>query len=80
MTLGGSSAAHQYPMNFWERLTSTLVPLAMYFQRKYSYYPELDRVFRQYLDPNMPSIVELERDVGVIFTNTHYSEELARSL
>ena len=60
---------------------STLIPIVVYGQKQLFYYPKLDEVFRNALKlPDMPSVSELERNTSLIFTNTHFSEELARSL
>ena len=71
----------QYPMGFWARVKNTLAPLFLYFERQYLYYPKLDKVFQETLGmPDIPSVSDLEKETSLVFTNTHYSEEVARSL
>lgn len=69
----------QYPLNFIERVISTLVPLIQYYYRVWFYFPEIDYLFRTKLDPNMPPVQELEKNISLMFLNTHFSEEFARS-
>ena len=74
-------SAPDVPLGFWDRVKNTLGPLFLYVVKQYSYYPKLDKVFQETLGlPGMPSVSELERETSLIFANTHYSEEFARSL
>ena len=71
----------QLPMNFWERIQNTLGPLMEYFERQLWYYPKLDAIFKEALGlAEMPLMSDLERDTSLIFANTHFTEEFARSL
>ena len=71
----------QVPMNFWERVQNTIMPVIEYFERQYVYYPKLDGIFRESLGTSdVPSIGDLERNTSLVLANTHFSEEFARSL
>ncbi|CAG7816220.1 unnamed protein product, partial [Allacma fusca] len=73
--------AFQYPMTFYERIVSTITPLLIHYDKQSSFYPALGKVFKEVLNlPEAPSVSELERKTSLIFTNTHFTEELGRSL
>lgn len=72
-----------YPveMTFSQRLRNALVPIAWDVYRKWKYLPYLEELTKEKLQlTNMPKFEEIERNTSLVFINTHYSEEFARSL
>ena len=69
------------PMSFYERTVSTLVHLAVYFYKQLYLFPKTEDLLRTKLNfPEMPPLAELERKVNLFLYNSHFSEDLARSL
>ncbi len=67
------------PLNFVNRV---LVELSiMYFNViRHLSFPKVEKVLRERLNiPDMPSIPDMMANTSLMFTNTHFSEELARS-
>ena len=74
-------SAPEIPLSFWDRVKNTFGPLILYAVKQFIYYPKLDKVFQETLGlPDMPSVSELERETSLMFVNSHFSEEHARSL
>jgi glucuronosyltransferase len=71
-----------HKMGFMDRVSNTLAPL--YWQlwnRKVNYLPGVTKMVRKNLDvPDMPDFGELWRHTSLVFVNTHYSFEFARTL
>jgi len=73
--------AFSYPLNFAERILSTLLPILLHAYRQLYYYPALEEVFRTNLDVTaMPPLAELVANTSLILLNSHFSEEEARSI
>jgi len=71
----------QIPMNFLEKVFSTLFIPGIHYWKLWFYYPKLDAMFQKgFNDPHMPPIEELERRTSLVLFNSHFSEEEARSL
>lgn len=72
---------HPVPMNFLQRVKNALSPIAWNLHRRWRYFPYLEQLTKEKLQiTNLPSFEEIERGANLIFVNTHYSEEFARSL
>jgi UDP:flavonoid glycosyltransferase YjiC (YdhE family) len=72
-----------YPaeMTFPQRVKNALVPVVWYYYRQWFFYPRLEELTREKLRiSDMPKFNEIERNNSLIFTNTQYGEEYARSL
>jgi len=68
-------------MSFSQRLTNALLPLAWYYHRKWNFFPSLEVITEEKLGiSNLPKFEELERNTSLVFMNSHYGEEFARSL
>ncbi|ODM87916.1 UDP-glucuronosyltransferase 1-7C [Orchesella cincta] len=68
-------------VTFKQRLTNALLPIAWDFVRRWSYFPKLEKITRDGLGiTDLPKFEEIERNVSLVFVNTHYGEEFARSL
>lgn len=67
------------PLNFVNRVLAELS--IMYFNViRHLSFPKVEKVLRERLDiPDMPSIPDMMANTSLMFTNTHFSEELARS-
>ncbi|XP_032669493.1 UDP-glucuronosyltransferase 2C1-like [Odontomachus brunneus] len=63
----------EYPVlsNFWQRLTNTVQNFIQ--PRLFNYYssPQTDDM-RKYLRKDMPDIREVEKDIALLFVNSHY--------
>jgi glucuronosyltransferase len=72
-----------YPedMTFLQRVSNALRPLYWKFLRQYYLFPRLEAIFRETLNlTDAPSIEQMERNVSLIFVNTHVAEEFPRAL
>ncbi|KAJ6643628.1 UDP-glucosyltransferase 2 [Pseudolycoriella hygida] len=72
-----------YPleMSFSQRITNALLPIFWYYNRKWTFFPQLEAITKERLGiHNLPKFEELERNVSLVFTNSHYGEEFTRSL
>lgn len=72
-----------YPenMNFLQSIHNALQPLYWQWSRHNYVFPQVEKILREGLNiPEMPSFVEIEQNVSLIFQNTHWSEEHPRSL
>lgn len=75
--------AYPTPFSFLDRFMNTLRPLMWYYGRANNMYPRLEATINKGLGltgENALSIRELEKNVSLVFTNTHYSVDQARSL
>lgn len=68
------------PLNFMNRVLATMS--IFYFNTiRHLKFSQLEEVLRKGLDiPDMPSIPDMMANTSLMLTNTHFSEELARSL
>ncbi len=72
-----------YPINmsFSQRLVNALIPVAWHYYRKWTFYPTIEAITSEKLGiANVPKFEELERNASLVFINTHFGEEFARSL
>ncbi|XP_014481856.1 PREDICTED: UDP-glucuronosyltransferase 1-5-like [Dinoponera quadriceps] len=64
----------EYPVlvNFWQRLSNTIENFIQ--PRIFNYYssPQTDAM-RKYLRQDMPDVREIEKDLALVFVNSHYS-------
>jgi len=71
----------QTPMSFVERVLTTTSAIVAHLRTHWLYHPQLDSMLRTKLNmPEMPSVSELMRETSLVLYNSHFSEELARSL
>ena len=58
-------------MNFWERVINFLGMI--YFQTvlKFYYYPIAEGFYRHYINPNAPSVKEIEKNASLMLVNSH---------
>lgn len=69
------------PMSFTQRAKNALMPIAWKLYRRWTYFPYLERLTKEKLNiTELTPFEEIERNVGLVFLNTHYSEEFARSV
>lgn len=69
------------PLSFFGRIFSTLMTLYFRIIKVIYLFPRLEPMLREKLNiPNMPSLSELSSNTSLVLMNTHFSEELARSL
>ncbi|ODM95387.1 UDP-glucuronosyltransferase 2B18 [Orchesella cincta] len=69
------------PMGFFGRVQASVSYLYCHFNKQFRGLPGLDLVLREKLGmPDMPPVSEMIMNTSLVFINTHYSEELARSL
>lgn len=69
------------PMTFTQRVKNALMPIAWDVYRRWRYFPYLEQLTKEKLQiTNLPSFEDIEKNVNLVFLNTHYSEEFARSL
>lgn len=64
----------EYPVlsNFWQRLTNTVKNLIQ--PRLFNYYSSSQTDdMRKYLRKDMPDIREVEKDIALLFVNSHYT-------
>lgn len=67
------------PMNFMQRVLANLSIFYFHIIRHLNF-PKIEEILRERLNiPDMPSIPELMANTSLMFTNTHFSEEFARS-
>jgi glucuronosyltransferase len=70
-----------HDMNFLQRVSNTLRPLVWYFARCWWLFPKLETVLREHLNlTDLPSLCEMDKQASLVFINTHFSIEFARSL
>ncbi|CAG7727564.1 unnamed protein product [Allacma fusca] len=72
-----------YPedMSLYYRIMNTYRTLEWLFFRWYSYYPQLEKLFKDRLGlKDMPGFLEFEKNASLVLANTHYAEEYGRSL
>ena len=70
-----------YPIPFLERVFTTLIHLYITHQRTHNYMNGLEELLRPKLNiPEMPDLLDLERKTDLILINSHFSEDLPRSL
>lgn len=64
----------EYPVlkNFWQRLTNTIENLIQPLIFNYYSRPQTDDM-RKYLRPDMPDVREIEKDMALLFVNSHFS-------
>lgn len=68
-------------MTFFQSLRNELVSLSWQWWRYRSTFPKIEAILRDRLElDDLPPIDVIERNTSLIFTNTHPSEEYARSL
>lgn len=72
---------YSLPMTFMQRVKNALSPLAWNLHRRWKYFPYLEQLTKDKLQiTNLTPFEEIERGANLVFVNTHYSEEFARSL
>lgn len=72
-----------YPvdMSFQQRFTNALLPIFFHYYRQWYFFPKLEEITSEKMGiVNVPKFEELERNASLVFINTHYAEEFARSL
>lgn len=58
--------------NFWSRLTNTLS--SKYVSGLFNYYMyDQDKHVEKYFGPGHPNVMELQKDIDLMLTNTHFS-------
>ncbi|CAL8109967.1 unnamed protein product [Orchesella dallaii] len=68
-------------VTFKQRLINALIPVASDLYRRWMYFPKLEEITREKLGiTDLPKFEEIERNTSLVFINTHYGEEFARSL
>ena len=74
---------YEYPMSFPQRFMNTLRHVRWYYTRVYNMYPKLEAMINKGLGlegDNAVSIQDVQHNVSVVFTCTHYSVDYSRSL
>ncbi|KAJ6643617.1 UDP-glucuronosyltransferase 1A7 [Pseudolycoriella hygida] len=77
------STLYAYPlkMSFFQRIRNALLPIVLHYNRQTNFFPFLETITRNSLGiRDLPEFEELERNTSLVFTNSHYGEEFARSL
>lgn len=64
-------------MTFPQRLRNTIFHLAAFAYVKFTLYGH-DRIVKKYFGSDMPSLFDIEREVSLILTNTHFSNLIPR--
>ena len=68
-------------MSIFQRIYNTLRPMYWQYLRNFHYFPRIEKVLREELGlTEMPDLSELHKNVSLILTNSHYSEEYGRAL
>lgn len=68
-------------MSFSQRTINAVLPMFWSYYRSWFFFPTLAKVTSDKLGiTDLPSFEELERRTDLVFINTHYGEEYARSL
>ncbi|XP_037034451.1 UDP-glucosyltransferase 2-like isoform X2 [Bradysia coprophila] len=68
-------------MSFSQRTFNAVLPLFWYYYRTWFFFPKLYELTKDNLGiTDLPNFEELERSTSLVFINTHYGEEYARSL
>lgn len=80
-TVTGIHFTEDLPLGFFGRVKAALSYLYLYFSREYRAIKPLDEPLREKLNmPDMPPVADLVRNTSLLFLNSHFSEELPRSL
>ena len=58
-------------MNFWERVINFVGIIYYQATLKLYYYPLAERLYRHYVNPNAPSVREIEKNASLILVNSH---------
>jgi glucuronosyltransferase len=68
-------------MNFPQRVLNTLQPIYWHLFRRFSYLPRVEKLLRENLGlTEMPDLEQLEKQISLVLTNTHFAEEYGRSI
>lgn len=60
------------PLNFWQRTNNLMLGVLEYINNYLILFPRMDAIMHKYL-PNTPSVEELNKNVSLIFLNSHPS-------
>jgi len=60
-------------MDFKQRSMNFLAQTAYAIYSKFVYLPKLEGIYRKYLGENTPSISEIERNISLLMTNSHFT-------
>ncbi|CAL8125213.1 unnamed protein product [Orchesella dallaii] len=73
--------SQELPLGFFGRVQASVSYLYCHLNKQFRGLPGLDIVLREKLNmPEMPAVSEMILNTSLLFLNTHFSEELARSL
>jgi glucuronosyltransferase len=67
-------------MSYSERIQNFLGLTLNWFARTFLYHPKMEKVYRDLIDPNLPSIKEIEANASIILSNSHVSFTKPRPL
>lgn len=67
-------------MTYFERVINMLGVLTNWFAKSIVYDPKMEALYREVIDPNSPSIKEIERNASIILCNSHLSFTRPRPL
>ncbi len=71
----------QMPLSFSNRVVNTLIATYMNLQKEWYYYPHITELFKKYLGvEDFPSLSNLVKNTDLVFYNSHFSFDQARSL
>jgi len=71
---------YQMPMSFINRVLTTVCATAMHLVKEYYYYPRMDQLLKDKLNISDISVSSMTRETDLVLYNSHFSEELPRSL
>jgi glucuronosyltransferase len=60
-------------MSFLSRLENVLLDIHWSLYCKYDLYPALDKITRKYLGQDIPSSEEIQKNVSLVFSNSHFT-------
>lgn len=70
-----------FPLTFIDRMKNAVLPAYWSFERRFTMHPEFDRIMKQAFGrDNIPPFAELEKNVSLIFINSHPSFDFALTL
>lgn len=79
--ISGMETAFNTDMSFSQRTINAVLPVFWSYYRSWFFFPALAQITSEKLGiKDLPSFEELERSTSLVFINTHYGEEYARSL
>jgi len=72
--------SYQMPLTFLHRLVTTATATVMHFMKEFYFYPSLDRLLKNKLNISEISVSKMVLETDLVLYNSHFSEELPRSL